>query len=457
MYAIVDIETTGGSPSRHKITEIAIVLFDGEKVVDQWQSLVNPEVAIPPRIVRLNGITDNLVTSSPTFKELIPKIDELTKDCVFVAHNVNFDYAFLRNEYNAHYEKFQRKKLCTVRLSRHLLPNMPAYNLDMLCEKLDIEITQRHRALGDALATVELFKHLQELDTDDFIKYSLNQRSREAMLPPHLPKERFEALPKTLGVYYLHDQRGKIIYIGKAKNLRARVSTHFNYNTNTSSKQRFIHQIYDVTYEECGNELFAYLTEVHAIKQHWPIFNRSMKRIRLNYGIFKYYDRNGYGRLAVAETSKTNKGLISFRYLSDAWYKIEELIEDFELCRRLSGLQETPGACHRHEQNLCKGGCVQKEDAEAYNQRFELALEALLLGDESTYIIKEVGRNTDETAVVLVERGRYKGFGYAPATSKLDNLDEVREHLQYGYDDQDVQNIVQSYLDEHPNNKVLLQ
>jgi DNA polymerase-3 subunit epsilon len=455
LYCIVDIETTGGSPSRDKITEIAIVVFDGDKVLAEFESLVNPEQPIPPRIVRLNGLTDADVSSAPVFAEIIDQVEKLTDGMIFVAQNVNFDYAFLRREFNALHRKFQRKKLCTARLSRKLVPGLSSYNLDSLCKKLDIVNADRHRAMGDAKATTEIFRHLLLNDPDDFLKHSLNRNSREAVLPPSLHSERFERLPAACGVYFFYDEKGKVIYVGKAKNIKSRVTNHFSYNTNTQSKQRFIHHIYDVDFELCGSEFFAYLTEVHAIKKHWPRFNGAMKRIRLNYGIFTYHDRNGYGRFAIAETSKTNRGILSFQHMSDAWFRIQDLLQTHELCKRLSGLQETSGACHLHEQHTCKGACVKAESAADYNVRFSAALTELTT-DDSTYIVTANGRDQTEIGIVLVEDGRYKGFGYAPADATLESIDDVREHLQYGYDDQDVQFIVQSHIWNHPSAKILL-
>jgi DNA polymerase-3 subunit epsilon len=455
LYCIVDIETTGGSPSRDKITEIAIVVFDGDKIIEQYESLVNPEQPIPPRIVRLNGLADADVATAPVFADIIDKVESLTEGHIFVAQNVNFDYAFLRREFNILNRKFQRKKLCTARLSRKLIPGLASYNLDTLCKKLNIINTNRHRAMGDAKATTEVFKHLLHNDPDDFVTYSLNRNSREAVLPPSLQAERFERLPAACGVYFFYDEKGKVIYVGKAKNIKSRVTNHFSYNTNTQSKQRFVHHIYDVDYELCGSEFFAYLTEVHAIKKHWPRFNGAMKRIRLNFGIFTYYDRNGYGRFAVAETSKTNRGILSFRHMSDAWFRIQDLMHEHGLCKRLSGLQETSGACHLHEHGECNGACIKNESATDYNERFAAALTELTT-DDSTYIVKSEGRDAEEIGVVLVENGRYKGFGYAPINAALETINAVRQHLQYGYDDQDVQFIVQNHIWNHPTSKVLL-
>ena len=221
MYTIVDIETTGNGIKGNKITEISIFKFDGNEIVDEYTSLVNPECEIPYFITRLTGIDEDLVRNAPTLSEIAPKILEITKDSIFVAHSVNFDYNVIKNEFQNLGLDFSRKKLCTVRLSRKLLPGYNSYSLGKLCSSLQIPLTDRHRARGDAHATVLLFKKLmQQENAAKIFKSFLNARSQEATLPPSLPKQVFDKLPKKPGVYYFKDAMGKIIYVGKAIDIK---------------------------------------------------------------------------------------------------------------------------------------------------------------------------------------------------------------------------------------------
>src|SRR6185437_1998988 len=206
MYAVVDIETTGGYASGNGITEIAIFLTDGKKVTDSFHSLINPECYIPSFITSLTGITNEMVQDAPTFEDIADEVENFTKDRVFVAHNVNFDYSFIKQEFSALGLKFERKKLCTVRLSRKIFPNLPSYSLGNLCGSLGIKIKDRHRAKGDAEATTKLLHLLVKGDNESFIDKSLKRTSRETLLPANLPKEDFEALPEEAGVYYFHDR-----------------------------------------------------------------------------------------------------------------------------------------------------------------------------------------------------------------------------------------------------------
>jgi DNA polymerase-3 subunit epsilon len=210
-YAIVDIETTGGFASSNGIIEIAIRIFDGQKVIESFESLVNPNQHIPKYIQAFTGISNEMVADAPTFEEIAEKVFTFLQGNVFVAHNVNFDYSFIKNHLEFYGYNLQSKKLCTVRLARQVFPGLPSYSLGNLCQSLGIELVNRHRAGGDAEATVVLFKKIMENDTKSTITSSLHRNSKEQILPPHVPKSDFDALPSLPGVYYFHDGKGKVV------------------------------------------------------------------------------------------------------------------------------------------------------------------------------------------------------------------------------------------------------
>ncbi|MFM8432597.1 MAG: exonuclease domain-containing protein, partial [Bacteroidota bacterium] len=226
-YAIVDIETTGGNAFTDRITEVAIYIHDGKKVVDEFSSLINPERPIPPYVARLTGISDEMVATAPRFYEIAKEIVNLTEDCVFVAHNVQFDYHFLRHEFRSLGYTYNRDQVCTVRLSRKLLPGHPSYSLGRLCERLGITLENRHRAGGDALATVRLFELLLETDKEDWISRSMKNDHLNVRFPPDFDRKIVDRLPEDAGVYYFHNEDGKVIYVGKSTNIRKRVLSHF--------------------------------------------------------------------------------------------------------------------------------------------------------------------------------------------------------------------------------------
>ncbi len=453
-YAIIDIETTGGSASRSRITEVAIFIHDGKKVIDEYQSLVNPSSEIPWNIIRLTGITNEMVANAPLFHEIADKIDEITKDCVFVAHNVNFDYGFIRAEFERIGKSYRRKKLCTVRLSRRILPGKFSYSLGKLCSSEGIPLHDRHRAAGDAKATSILFSKLLKLDSQGFIEKSLNPQSLEALLPPNLPKSDFLGLPSAQGLYYFTDQKKKIVYIGKAKNIRSRVHSHFSGNSNTRSKYYFVKNVFGIDFKLIPNNLLLDLVEAAEIKKHWPRYNKSMKRVTLNYGLFQYEDRNGYLRLSMGRCGKHDQPIKTFK--SQALLKdfLKELVAEFNLCPRLSGLQPiSSGKCNYIEDYECKGACEQKETHKTYNLRLIRAIEEKVKPD-STFVITEP--NKDKTqAIVLVEKGRYKGYGIIPINSNIEKLEDIKTKITSVYDDQDMAILVHSYLSKASEKNII--
>ena len=210
MYAIVDIETTGGYAAANGITEISIHVFDGTAVIEKFETLINPGQPIPYYITTMTGISDKMVASAPVFETVAEKIYTILLDKVFIAHNVNFDYSFVNSHLKEAGFDLNVKKLCTVRLSRKIFPGFPSYSLGKLCQSLGIKITDRHRAGGDTAATVQLFQLLLQNDKEQQIQKSLQRNSKEAILPPNVPKEHFNQLPYTPGVYFFHNEKGKV-------------------------------------------------------------------------------------------------------------------------------------------------------------------------------------------------------------------------------------------------------
>jgi DNA polymerase-3 subunit epsilon len=285
LYAIVDIETTGGYAANNAITEVAIVLHDGNGEVKRYETLVHPGQSIPQYITALTGISDEMVADAPSFDRIAPVVHEWLKEAVFVAHNVNFDYSFLKHQLQACGLELNARKLCTVRLSRKVFPGAPSYSLGNICQFLGISVPNRHRAGGDAAATTVLFERILQAGGLEHIRGMLKGRNKEQYLPIHLPAEQLERLPMLPGVYYFHDQKGKVIYVGKAKSLRHRVTSHFSNNKPGRQKQEFMRNIYSISFETTGTELMAFLLECIEIKRLWPVYNRSLKRFEPSFGL----------------------------------------------------------------------------------------------------------------------------------------------------------------------------
>ncbi len=450
MYAIVDIETTGGFAAAHGITEISIHIFDGNKVVEKFETLINPCQPIPRYIQAMTGITDEMVSGAPQFEDIAETVHHFLNDKVFVAHNVNFDYSFIKSHLTAVGYEYNAKRLCTVRLSRKIFPGFPSYSLGKLCNLLDIEIENRHRAGGDAAATVKVFQKLLQHDTQQHIAKSLQRSSKEQMLPPNVPKEHFDQLPYSPGVYYFHNEKGKIIYVGKAKNIRYRVNSHFSNNLDSRQKQNFLRYTYAISFQTCGTELMACILESSEIKRLWPIFNYSQKRWEDVYSIFTYEDQNGYLRLAIEKNKKHLTPVYSFHYLVDGHSILRKLINDFNLCPRLCFMQADSEPCG----STCFGACEQKEKPGEYNKRVQEAIESL--SNQPSYAIVDKGRNGDDQSCILVLNGKLYGMGYIPDDVQIMEAETLKDYLQPYRENSFIRNLINGYAARYPSKIMML-
>lgn len=427
MYTIIDIETTGNGIKGNKITEISVFKFDGQKIVDEFTSLVNPECEIPYFITGLTGIDNQMVAKAPTFEEIGQSILEITKDCVFVAHAVNFDYGVIKEEFRKIGVDFSRKKLCTVRLSRKLFPGFKSYSLGKLCNGLSIPLTDRHRARGDAHATALLFQMLlQQPRAQVVLSTFLNARSQEATLPPLLSKTVITNLPAKPGVYYFKDKNGEIIYVGKAINIKKRVLGHF-YNKSNHEIQ-LCKEIAAIDYELSGSELLALLMESAAIKEHYPKFNRAQKRNIKQFAIFNYEDRKGIQHLAFDVLKVVSNPLIIFSNQAECRTYLENLCQSLALCPKYCHLQLTPGPCNHYKAKNCGGICKSEERIEDYNNKVTKAIEQMTEND-GLKIIEQSGRNKNEKAFIVLEDGHYRGYGFVNNAEQINTKDELLAHL----------------------------
>ncbi len=453
MYAIVDIETTGGYAANNDITEVAIVLHDGEKVLNRFESLVKPVVAIPYYIESLTGITAEMVADAPPFGEVAPVIHDLLKDTVFIAHNVNFDYSFLKHHLSQAGYELENQKLCTVRLTRKVFPGLPSYSLGNLCRHFSIGIENRHRAGGDVDATVRLFEHLLINGALPHIQQTVKKRGAEQSLPPHLPKEDIEQLPYTPGVYYFHDQKGKVIYVGKAKNLKYRVKSHFTHNGAGRQRQDFLRNIFNITYEPCGTELMAFILESIEIKRLWPAFNYSQKRFSPAYGLYLYEDRSGYQRLAIDKKKKHLQPLYTFNLLIEGHRLMRKLIAQFSLCSKLCFMQTDHEPCVGLQEGTCLGACEHREPVDEYNARVQAAiayLEQLL----PSFAVVDEGHQSSEQSCILVEKGRFYGMGYVPTDHSIADLDSLKAHLKRYPENDYIRGLIYQYVERYPQKKL---
>lgn len=455
MYAIIDIETTGGNPKTDRITEIAVLIHDGTGPVQEYCTLINPECRIPYHISALTGITNEMVADAPRFFEIARELVELTQDKTFVAHNVAFDYGFIRNEFKRLGYDYRRDQLCTVRLSRKLIPGHPSYSLGRLCDALKISINGRHRAMGDAAATARLFDLLLEKETLNGTSY-IHAASR--LVPDHHPSldlRKVKDLPEDPGVYYFYNQETELIYIGKSRNIKSRVLSHFS-NSSTSKAMKMRTQIADIGFESTGSELVALLKESFEIKQHKPLYNRRQRQSLFRYCLCYYYDNQGYIRLILEKTTHMeNHVLASFTTKVEAHGFLHKLIDKFELCQKLCGLYPSPGNCFHYEIGACRGACIGKESPESYNRRATQVISRYDFGIDNLLIV-DSGRNQEERSVVKIEKGKFIGFGYFTAAYAEHDQGILHECIHPYPDNREVQQIIRQYLRNNKVNRLIV-
>ncbi|MCK4676628.1 MAG: GIY-YIG nuclease family protein [Bacteroidales bacterium] len=437
MYAIIDVETTGLSPHSEKITEIAILIHNGKKVTEEFVTLIDPEKKIPYRITQLTGINNKTVEGAPRFYEVAKKIIEVTENRIMVGHNVAFDYNFIRSEFKNLGYDFKIERLCTVKMSRKLIPLQRSYGLGNLCKELNIDNPSRHRASGDATATAKLFELLLSIDP------AITGISLKG-LNSNLSNEKIKELPQKPGVYYFFNKQGDIIYIGKSINIRNRVLSHIS--NNTSKKEIELKNcMTDVDYELTGNELTALLLESAEIKRNKPLFNRAQLRTVFTYGLYSYQNSDGYMCLKIDKNKEKNLPLTTFTNQLSAKEFLFNLVEEHGLCQKLCGLYKTQHACFHYHIKQCNGACIGKETPDNYNLRVEESIKPYKF-DQSNFIIIDRGRTNEERALVAVKNGKYVGFGFVNTTLISNNIDFLMGSITPYPDNKDAQQIIRNYL-----------
>lgn len=443
-YAIVDIETTGGHASANGITEISVFVHDGQRVVKNFETLINPQQNIPRFITSLTGIDNDMVAGAPTFDEIADVLFEILNENIFIAHNVNFDYSFIKHQFKQSGYELNAKKLCTVRLGRKVFPGLPSYSLGNLCRSLKINIENRHRAGGDAKATVQLFEYMLANGAQEHIDLMLKRSSAEQWLPMNIDKQMIDKLPAKPGVYYFHNSKEKIIYVGKAINLKKRVNSHFTQNDPDLKRQGFIREIFKITFKQCATELEAIVFESTEIKRIWPKYNRSQKQPAIKFALYSFEDSRGYIRLAIDKKKKNLQALYAFNLLHEGQMLLKKIVADFDLDARLCFIDKTP---------FTKTDIV--EPPGIYNQKIKKAIDALNENLPSFALVDD-GIVAGEKLCLLIERGSFWGMGYLPQSFPILSSGELKNHLNPYADNDLIRNNIFSFAEANPHKKIQL-
>jgi len=440
MYAILDIETTGGKYNEEGITEIAIYRFDGHEITDRFSSLINPERKIQPFVAKLTGINNNMLKSAPKFYEVAKRIVEITEGCTLVAHNAKFDSRILSTEFRRLGYNYYKNSICTVQLSKKLLPNMPSYSLGKLTKSLGIPLRNRHRAQGDALATVELFKLLLNKDTSKNIvssyinkKHTQDNNSKLIYL--------LDTVPTETGVYYLYNKKNKIIYIGLGKNIRKTVNQNF---ISLHSKYKKIQQeVSRISYELTGNLLIASLKKAEDIKCIQPVFSTQNNKPLFPYQLISSKDNKGYICLHIEKTDLRKNALMSFISSEEALRKLRQITEDYQLCYSKNKLESM--------ENI--GSQTRKLSVENYNNRVQKFIKDIK--NDTSYFLIDKGRKIGEHSVILIENGSYKGYGFFNLNHQINDRKIIDQILNPPVNSRYAKHIIDYYLTENSVQKII--
>ena len=427
---IVDIETTGGNVTYDRITEIGIVEVT-ETGVTEWSTLINPRTRIPEAIQRITGITNDMVESAPYFEQVAKEILLRLQGKLFIAHNVRFDYGFIRNEFARLAYTFKARLMCTVKLSRLLYPECNGHSLEKIITRHQIFVTHRHRALDDARATYKFLAIAEEEHGEEKVKTAIKYQYRKESLPAGFNPELLHDLPNTPGVYYFWGENKELLYVGKSISIRKRVLSHFTADHKSSREMKICQQTRNITFDKTAGELSALILESKKVKELQPIYNRRLRRISSFYTIHLEEGKDGALTpkiFPISEIPMERKKLYGlFPSNKKALESIQLISDEYKLCYRVCGLERSVNrACSSHQLKKCSGYCVGKQTALVHNVKILEGFASLSLKTwpyDSPVALVEKSKHDDTEHHLVIDNWCILGIGNSAADYK-EILDE---------------------------------
>jgi DNA polymerase III subunit epsilon len=420
----VDIETTGGSYKNSRVLEVAAIRYENGEVTKEFTTLVNPDVYIPASITTLTGIRSSDIVDSPRFEDIADELFEVLDGAIFIAHNVRFDYSFLKNEFALAGIAYSPKLLCTVRLSRALYAEHKGHSLAALIERHAIPVLARHRALDDAQAILYFSQLAYDEHGPVAFQEALGRQLKTQYLPPNLNIEELNEVENVAGVYVFEDEVHRPLYVGKSISLKKRILSHFQ---DQSSKELKIAQaVHHVRTIVTGSELAALILESKMVKELSPLYNRQLRRVS-QYAMFIKDEQCGYNTIRIQSGNVDNAtelrrvyGLYETR--TKAKRQLELLTRTFMLCPKLMGIEKGTGACFSYSLGKCKGACIGEGSAELYNRRFEIAMEQnrIALWPYETSVAVPLD---EESNGVVINNWMVQGYYYGGELDTLESVD----------------------------------
>jgi DNA polymerase-3 subunit epsilon len=470
---ILDCETTGGRAKYHRIIEIGLVVIENGRLIETWQSFINPETIVPSFIQKLTGIKPNMLNNAPIFSEIADILHEKLKNRTLVAHNARFDYSFLKSEFNRIGINYSSKPLCSVKLSRNLYPQFKRHGLSEIIKRFKLNTQNRHRALDDAQMVYGFFLKTSAIYSPEEIEACCKQLLKRTTLPPLLDPEEINNIPNTAGVYYFYAQNGELLYVGKSVNLRNRVLSHFSADYSNSKEFQMCQKTAHVNFETTPSDFGAQIRESHQIKSLLPLYNRRLRKARKLYQYKTAVDDNGYMRLvteAVSSSAPSEQQFGLFRSPRQASIQLEKLADQYFLCHQLIGLENKPKQnkpCFRSQLKKCFGACYGAEPAQHYNDRLTSAIERYQIQawPYQNAIMIEEHCAEGQTAFHIIDHWRYitkltvpedlYDLGYQVSNSNQDSVN--RANINFQADDKfdlDIYFILVRFLINEDNKKV---
>ena len=376
----VDIETNGLNHVRGRVIEVAAIRVENGQVTRTFNSLIDPETELPHYITRLTGISSGDLTGAPTFDQIADDLREVLQDAIFVAHNVRFDYSFLKQEFSRLGINFLPKQLCTVKLSRALYPHEKGHKLEDLIRRHQFTFASRHRAHDDAAILWQFVQHIVKHHPPEQIEAAIARQIRQPAIPKGIPSELVKDLPESTGVYIFEDEAGRPLYVGKSINIKQRVLSHFGRDHAESKEFKISQTIRHIRTQETPSELAALLLEAQLVKELQPLHNRKLRRTSRLLLLREELDEAGYARIVMEEAANIDPEqlgsiLAVYTTRSKAKNALEEVVRLHDLCPKLVGLEKSKNTCFMYQLKKCRGACAGKEQAATYNARLAIAFE----------------------------------------------------------------------------------
>lgn len=445
--AFVDVETTGSSFGMDRIIEIGVIRVEENQIVKKINTLVNPETYVSPYIEYMTGISSSELIGAPKFEDIKEEVFETLQDCIFVAHNVRFDYGFIREEFKRYNKSFNSQCLCTVKLSRNLYPTYTHHSLDSLINRFNFNCTHRHRAFDDAHVLWQFFQHIAKEFQEDVLLSTCKLICRKPSLPPHLSKDAIDSLPESPGIYIFYDQNNIPLYVGKSKNIKDRVSGHFLQVYDSEKEMEMCQQVHRIDFKITVGELGALLMESELVKTLQPYYNKSLKKkeeiVVLMYEETEDYITPKIKILSGVLTEQLTKVLGIFKSKKQAKEYLQFIVSEHNLCAKLLNLEKTKNSCFAHKIGVCKGACIGKESKEDYNRRLIEAFDK-----------KRIEKWTYDGPILIEEKNYKEGVseGYIfdnwrhVATIYSNNLSTTINRNNYLYFDLDIYHILRGFF-----------